>query len=345
VESFHHSGFQVVSPLSDRLPSFSPMASTLRCAERGISAKVSHRYQFSSALKRMAVVSNVSWKNKPSRWVVFCKGAPEILQKFLAIVPEDYESTFLHHMKSGRRVIALTYRILEGSTAAAPPLLNRSAVEADLLFLGFLVFNSALKPATKSIIRALRATSIPILIVTGDNVYTAVDVAQKVSLISTDTPLLVLEESPTAVHWRTVRLTEAGDATYLPFLVGSVAELGLSHTICVTGEALAQLELSCAPQPEAYLELLRRLCPHTKIFSRVNPAQKELITRALNLEGHHTLFCGDGTNDCGFPPFFSPDLTLDRSSESSACGRLDHQQPGAGEEGSGDLLGPDRRLI
>jgi manganese-transporting P-type ATPase len=316
METFHQSGFSVVSPLSERLPSFSPMASHLRCPNRGgITAKISQRYQFSSALKRMAVVAKVSLNNKPDRWVVFCKGAPEVLQKLLAVVPKDYESTFLHHMRSGRRVIALSYRLLDGDPSSSLPVLTRSAVEADLHFLGFLVFNSALKPATKSVIRALRATRIPIAIVTGDNVYTAADVAQKLSIISSAAPLLVLEEhGPSIVRWRVARLTEVEEAAiYLPFRAESLSELGSDHTVCVTGEALAQLELSCAQSQVAdgrsFLTLLRQLCPHAKIFARVNPMQKELITRALNLEGHHTLFCGDGTNDCGISFSRVADLT------------------------------------
>lgn len=35
------------------------------------------------------------------------------------------------------------------------------------------------------------------------------------------------------------------------------------------------------------------------IFSRTSPAQKGIIVGLLNLEGHQTLMCGDGTNDVG----------------------------------------------
>ena len=38
---------------------------------------------------------------------------------------------------------------------------------------------------------------------------------------------------------------------------------------------------------------------HIHVFSRTSPAQKGIIVGMLNLEGHQTLMCGDGTNDVG----------------------------------------------
>ena len=35
------------------------------------------------------------------------------------------------------------------------------------------------------------------------------------------------------------------------------------------------------------------------VFSRTSPTQKGIIVGMLNLEGHKTLMCGDGTNDVG----------------------------------------------
>jgi manganese-transporting P-type ATPase len=291
------------------------MASNLKCAERGISARVVHRYPFSSGLKRMSVLVNATLRKETSSFV-FCKGAPEVLQTLLSVVPLDYEATFLRHMKSGRRVIALTYRLLASQASAS---LSRTEAESGLNFLGFLVFNSALKPTTKNVIKELKAANLPLVIVTGDNVYTAADVARKLAIVKKETPLLLLEETPPlaspiapkametsvgSVHWRMELMSEGVDtaeiSSFSPFVVSEIAELSREHALCVSGQVLSLLEASSV-SPEAYVAVLRKLCPHVKIFSRVNPLQKETITKALNLEGLHTLFCGDGTNDCGTP--------------------------------------------
>lgn len=272
------------------------MASNLSCSQRGISATVVHRYQFSSSLKRMSVVVRTTF-NKKTSWFLFCKGAPEVLGEFLVEVPQSYESTYLHHMKAGRRVIAMTYRLLENHKTGS--IMPRVEAESNLSFLGFLVFNSALKPSTKSVIRELRGTNTPIAIVTGDNVYTAADVARKLNLISSDMPLLLSEEyhddrQSRAIHWS---LNDSSDSTSIPFDVSTHATLSLKYVLCVSGSSLALMESTMSL--EEFKATLRHLCPHVRIFSRVSPAQKELITKALNLEGYYTLFCGDGTNDCG----------------------------------------------
>jgi hypothetical protein len=41
------------------------------------------------------------------------KGAPEVLERMLVVVPNNYATTYRYHMSAGRRVIALAYKVDE----------------------------------------------------------------------------------------------------------------------------------------------------------------------------------------------------------------------------------------
>jgi len=57
-------------------------------------------------------------------------------------------------------------------------------IEKDLIFCGFLVMQNRLKDATKSVISELRAADIRNVMVTGDNMLTALSVARDSNIIS-----------------------------------------------------------------------------------------------------------------------------------------------------------------
>ena len=69
-----------------------------------------------------------------------------------------------------------------------------------------------------------------------------------------------------------------------------VAELAKKNMLCINGDVLGNVIL--------YSEC-SGIIRHIDIFSRTSPAQKGIIVGMLNLEGHNTLMCGDGTNDVG----------------------------------------------
>lgn len=60
--------------------------------------------------------------------------------------------------------------------------------------------------------------------------------------------------------------------------------------LCITGPVLDTVILSSEPG-----KTIRPM----HVFSRTSPAQKGIIVGLLNIEGHKTLMCGDGTNDVG----------------------------------------------
>lgn len=277
--------------------------------ERGLFVKVLHRFQFSSALKRMSVVAEIAHKSKnasvmSTHRMVFSKGAPEVLQKYLNKVPANYQTTYTLHMSMGRRVIALAYRILEDEAVVAS--LPRARAEADLTFIGFLVFDSALKSDSKSVMNELKWMHTPTVMITGDSPYTAADVARKLSMVSKSKGLLILDDVDGVVKWKFVINTKKNKAVVedpskfenIPFDPQCIAELSCDHSLCVTGQALQTLDDTShvAAHGLSISEILKKLCPHVRIYARVSPSQKENIILSMNSIGMYTLMCGDGTN-------------------------------------------------
>ena len=61
--------------------------------------------------------------------------------------------------------------------------MTRQAAESGLDFIGFIVFENKLKPATAGIIDELEEANIRKVMCTGDNILTAVSVARECGLI------------------------------------------------------------------------------------------------------------------------------------------------------------------
>ena len=298
----------------------------------GIELRVRAKYPFSSDLKRMSVVvdiatsgiegqasavssfsgsSSSSSRGGNRKSFVFCKGAPEVIVAHLATVPDYYTATYYHHMCRGRRVLALAYKPVaaDGKGSSKQP---RSVVESGLLFAGFLVFDCDLKADSKSVIRELRSSSHQVVMITGDSVYTAADVARRLTMLKTSdkqksTPMALIihvaksaDDAHPELVWRQLggAFTNEDERQVddVSFSLLELRDLAADYSLCVVGQALDTL---FKQDPSAYADVLRTLCPHVTIFARVSPAQKEAIILALNAAGLYTLMCGDGTNDVG----------------------------------------------
>lgn len=71
------------------------------------SITIRRRFQFSSALKRMATVSTLGVGGKS---LFSVKGAPEVIKGMLAVVPEGYDDTYKWFTRRGSRVLALAMK-------------------------------------------------------------------------------------------------------------------------------------------------------------------------------------------------------------------------------------------
>ncbi|KAJ2779083.1 hypothetical protein H4R18_004211 [Coemansia javaensis] len=159
-------------------------------------------FDFSAALRRQCVVA----KRLGARYnEVYVKGAPEAIRElcYSDTVPRDFERTLLEYTNHGYRVIALAGKPLKMSWPKLQRL-KRDAVERDLVFMGLLVFENKLKPATAPVLDALRDAKIRQIMCTGDNVLTAISVARECGLVPPGMKVFVP---------RLIRMRDAGPAS------------------------------------------------------------------------------------------------------------------------------------
>lgn len=334
--------------------------------------RLHHRYPFSSSLRRMSVLASrpaPSPSPQHSRQLlILTKGAPEAIRPFLSAVPSNYTSSYLYHMGRGRRVLALAYRVLgPGTDYNAARQLSREEAEKDLTFAGLLIVDCPLKKETASVMEALQASRHRTVMITGDSALTAAEVARQVGMVPHGPKETLLLGSRLAgkeggkeggrggnggLGWETMadvvgrrgQTDEGGKGecrerngekggSFIPFSVEGLGDLAARFSLCVGGEALAELlaiEVGPAVPSNARgivedeadgdegarvggktasgrtgsmsretLRWLAKLCPHVVVFARVAPEQKEMLIAALNEAGQVTLMCGDGTNDVG----------------------------------------------
>jgi cation-transporting ATPase 13A3/4/5 len=61
--------------------------------------------------------------------------------------------------------------------------MTRAEAESELDFIGFIIFENKLKPSTAGVLKELKMSSIGQVMVTGDNILTAISVARECGLI------------------------------------------------------------------------------------------------------------------------------------------------------------------
>jgi cation-transporting ATPase 13A3/4/5 len=146
-----------------------------------ISLAVIKRFPFSSNLQRMSVIVSSLPTQKPA---VYVKGAPEMIRSLSdpETIPGSFQDELTALTRQGYRVLALAWKPLEVRPLRADRL-AREYVESNLRFLGLLVLQNKLKPETTPVIKELIQADIRCVMVTGDNIDTAISVAKECDLI------------------------------------------------------------------------------------------------------------------------------------------------------------------
>lgn len=151
------------------------------------------QFPFSSSLQRMSVITR---QFGGQQYVVYTKGAPEKIASLCdpATIPEDFYEVLHGYTRRGFRVLALAYRPLkEGLSYTRMQRASRMDVERDLRFLGLITLGNLLKPETMPVIDTLNKAAIRTVMVTGDNILTAISVAIECGMISAHDKTILLQ--------------------------------------------------------------------------------------------------------------------------------------------------------
>ena len=245
---------------------------------------------FSSSLARMSVVTR---QLGGDHFTVFTKGAPEKLETLCDAdsVPEDFHGKLRELTLSGYRVIALAARDLGPSINwVSVHKLKREQIEEGLTFLGFLVMQNTLKPQTAGVIDELKAAELRCLMITGDNLLTAVSVARDCGLVPRGDRVVVAEAVPKG-HGHELKFSDSEGLSEALGPTGLVVDWRGCH-LAVTGRSWSIIQ-------QEFAHLVPRFLVMGTVFARMSPDQKARLVEDLAGVGYVVAMCGDGANDCG----------------------------------------------
>ncbi|KAA6387883.1 MAG: putative Vacuolar cation-transporting ATPase YPK9, partial [Streblomastix strix] len=158
---------------------------------------------------------------------IFTKGSPEVIRKLCRkeTLPEDFDTQLSTYTQQGLRIIALAHKeikedllktvddddnneinnekdnknkssnLLDNLEYEKIRKLPRDQCEIDLTFLGFLVLENRLRPTSKASIGRLQDAGIRCVMVTGDNVLTAVSIARQCHIIPIKKQVKMISQS------------------------------------------------------------------------------------------------------------------------------------------------------
>jgi cation-transporting ATPase 13A1 len=271
------------------------------------SLHIRKRFAFSSALKRMTVVveKRAHADRRERQGFILTKGAPEIVADLLTTVPADYHSSVDRLTLAGYRVLALAYREIppHAIDTASLRLFTREQAETDLTFAGFLVVVTPLRPDTTETIARLRSAH-RLMMVTGDNVFTATAVARECGILRATAAHPMLLQSvdfatvPHSAVFSPLRARLDADET-VPTITVTTAEIldfaQRSPLVVHAGPALKQLLAT----ENAASPLVSALVPRVAVYARTSPEEKAVLITRCRAAGERPCFVGDGSNDVG----------------------------------------------
>uniref|UniRef100_A0A8D1IMP9 Polyamine-transporting ATPase 13A2 n=1 Tax=Sus scrofa TaxID=9823 RepID=A0A8D1IMP9_PIG len=268
--------------------------------EPPVPVSILSRFPFSSALQRMSVV--VAWPGaaQPEAYV---KGSPELVAGLCnpETVPTSFAQMLQSYTATGYRVVALASKPLPiAPSLEAARQLTRDTVERELRLLGLLVMRNLLKPQTTPVIQALRRTCIRTVMVTGDNLQTAVTVAQSCGMVGPQERLVIIHATPpeqgqpASLELLPVESSAAKNGAKDPDQAASYTmepDPRSSH-LALSGSTFGVLL-------KHFPKLLPKVLVQGTVFARMAPEQKTELVCELQKLQYCVGMCGDGANDCG----------------------------------------------
>uniref|UniRef100_A0AAQ5WYM8 Polyamine-transporting ATPase 13A3 n=1 Tax=Amphiprion ocellaris TaxID=80972 RepID=A0AAQ5WYM8_AMPOC len=261
------------------------------------------QFPFSSALQRMSVVVR---RLGEKHMEAFLKGAPEVVASLCKqhTVPQSFTETLETYTRQGFRVIALAHRQLESKLSwHKVQNLSRDVLETNMEFLGLIIMQNKIKEETAGVLCELRHANIRTLMVTGDNMLTAISVARDCGMVLPHEKVIIADAlppkdfHPASITWHyTEAPTQSGKDNQINLeeimYDGQVSQPEQSYHFAVSGRAFAVIT-------EHFPQLVQKLVLKATVFARMAPDQKTQLVEVLQGIDYIVGMCGDGANDCG----------------------------------------------
>ena len=262
------------------------------------------QFTFSSSTARMSVITRTLGDD---HFHVFTKGAPEKLEELCLSEtrPVDCHSRLKSLTLKGYRVSGLAHKRL-------PPEINwlkvqkmkRDQAEKDLIFLGFLIMQNTLKPQTTPVIRELLQADIRTVMVTGDNLLTAISVARDCQMVQGHEKVLIVqanfdeddEQNPASIKFLPTEDSHLDDSNSTEY---TYQDHNLENGILNNRYHFALSGKSWAVLRVHFPQLLPKIIQRGTIFARMSPDQKAQLVEEYQAIDYIVSMCGDGANDCG----------------------------------------------
>ncbi|XP_077998029.1 polyamine-transporting ATPase 13A3-like [Glandiceps talaboti] len=269
------------------------------------------QFPFSSSLQRMSVITRTLGSRNMD---VYMKGAPEMIASMCVkeTIPVDFHEVLHTYTKQGFRVIALAWKPMENKFSwHQAHRIARTEVESEMNFLGLLIMQNTLKPETTPIIQVLNRANIRTVMVTGDNMLTAVSVAKDCGMVPAGEKVILvtgtppMDGKPATLSWEyeeSPKIVETVENT------GSIQkhprEVHIQtyhHGISIDDEHFhfAVSGKTFAVIRKYFPDLLPKIVVRGTVFARMAPEQKTQLVESLQEIDYIVGMCGDGANDCG----------------------------------------------
>uniref|UniRef100_A0A8C5Q6H3 Cation-transporting ATPase n=1 Tax=Leptobrachium leishanense TaxID=445787 RepID=A0A8C5Q6H3_9ANUR len=260
---------------------------------------VLQQFPFSSSLQRMSVVAQLLGDEEH---FAFMKGAPEMVSQFC--LPETVPHNFARHLQTytlqGFRVIGLAYKTLQSCNNEDQDGYTREQVESGLTFLGLLIMENRLKPESAPALCELNNALIRTVMITGDNLQTAVTVARNSGMVKENGRVVIIEadeaddKSPASISWTTMETQgkHIHEVIEIDIKNFEQAQETTTYHFAMTGKTYAVLV-------QYFYHLLPKILLNGTVFARMSPGQKSNLIEEFQKMDYYVAMCGDGANDCG----------------------------------------------
>ncbi|POI32606.1 hypothetical protein CIB84_003642 [Bambusicola thoracicus] len=245
------------------------------------------RFPFSSSLQRMSVLTKQPGDD--ASWL-YIKGAPEVVASLCSTETADEVGALT--ASAPDPVWFWRWRVVLEVVPRSSLRPNRDAAESSLTFLGFLVMKNVLKLESAPVITLLRNAGVRPVMVTGDNMLTAVNVARSCCMVGPNERVVFVTASPPGRD-------QPASLKFIPAELSQGEKQpedaqqwdGRLH-LALNGKSFAVLQ-------EHFADLLPKILVRATVFARMSPEQKTQLVCSLQELDYCVGMCGDGANDCG----------------------------------------------